>query len=92
MSITRQDAVRFIRGTEGKFFSVEFTKRSDGSLRTMLARTGVKAHLKGGEAAYSFAEKGLISVYDLKAAGYRAVPVEGIVRIKIDGEWVEVQP
>ena len=86
----RADAVKFIRETEGRIFSVEFIKRTTKELRRMVARTGVKSHLRGGEAAYSFSEKALISVFDMQANGYRSIPIEGIVRIKIDGEWEDV--
>jgi hypothetical protein len=88
--MTREEAIAFIRGTEGRIFSVEFRKRSDGTLRQMVARTGVKSHLKGGKPAYNFSDKGLLSVFDMQEGGYRCIPTEGILRIKINGEWQNV--
>lgn len=91
MSKTIQEALAYIQETQGKFFSVEFKKRTPPhEVRNMLARTGVTSKLKGGFAAYEFTEKSLISVFDVQAGGYRSVPIEGIQKIKIEGEWHEV--
>lgn len=65
----------------GKFFSCEFTKRTTGETRVMLARVGVKKYLKGTGARYSFSEKGLIPVYDLLKREYRSIPIENITKI-----------
>lgn len=85
-TITATEAAEMLTSTEGKIFSVVFVKRTTGELRTMVARTGVKAHLKGGDAAYKFSAKSLLSVYDLQAKGYRAIPLEAIVSLKTGGE------
>lgn len=94
MIIPREQAIRFIRETEGKFFSVEFIKRTTGEKRIMNCRTGVKRYLVGENgkgASYNFQEKMLISVYDVEKSGYRSIPIEGITKITVDGEWKEVQ-
>ncbi|CAB4149095.1 hypothetical protein UFOVP529_48 [uncultured Caudovirales phage] len=85
-TITAIKAAEMLAGTEGKIFSVKFVKRTTGEVREMVARTGVKAHLKGGDAAYSFSAKSLLSVYDLQAKGYRSIPLDAIVSIKAGGE------
>ena len=87
--ISRRDAIRFIDLSNGKFISLRFTKRTTGEVREMLCRTGVKKHLKGGDASYSFADKGLIPVFDMQN-GYRSIPIEGITQLKIDGQWQDV--
>ncbi len=51
----------------------------------MCCRLGVKAHLKGGEAAYSFADKGLISCFDMNSS-YRCIPMEGLKELTINGQ------
>jgi hypothetical protein len=89
--ISRKKAVAFIDGRHGKVFSVVFVKRTTGEEREMVCRQGVTKHLAGGEAAYNFSEKKLIPVYDMRVEGYRSIPVEGIIRIKIDGEWHDVK-
>lgn len=85
-----KDAIDFIHGTAGKIFAVEFIKRTTGELRLMTARTGVKSRLAGGEPAYDREAKGLICVFDMTADGYRSIPIEGIKRIKVAGEWEDV--
>lgn len=90
MKITAAKAAEMLTSTEGKIFSVKFIKRSTGELREMVARTGVKAHLKGGDAAYKFSEKSLLPVYDLQAKGYRSIPLDAIVSLKAGGEEYEV--
>jgi len=84
--ITATEAAAMLTSTEGKIFSVKFIKRTTGEIRQMVARTGVKAHLKGGDAAYKFGDKALLSVYDVQAKGYRSVPLDGIVSLKSGGE------
>ena len=71
--------------SNGRFFSVTFEKR-DGTERTMQARLGVTAHLKGGEKAFSDAEKGIITVFSTDANGYRSVRFDAIRSLSIGGE------
>jgi hypothetical protein len=91
-TITRDQVRTLIAKSNGRFFTVMFTKRTDQKIRTMTCRTGVKKNLKGGEPAYNFAEKDLIPVYDTQAGlkpgdtGYRCIPVEGIHTISINGK------
>jgi len=68
----------------GKVFRADFVKRGDGSNRTMVCRCGVKKYLKGGSAAYSFSEKGLMSVYEF-GTGYRSIALDNLARIKFAG-------
>lgn len=88
--MTRRAAIQFICESEGKFFSVKFTKRTTGESRTMRCRTGVTKHLTGGGAKYSFSEKDLIPVYDMDKEAYRSIPLEGITDIMVKGEWEKV--
>lgn len=69
----------------GRIFSVTFIKRSNGAVRKMVCRTGVKSHLSGGELKYDAAEKGLITVFDMQAKAYRSISVESIMSLRIDG-------
>lgn len=70
------------RAVGGRFFRVVFVKRTDGSVRVMRARLGVRKHLSGGGSKYSFASKNLLSVWDLDAKGYRAVPLDAIMEFR----------
>jgi hypothetical protein len=74
-----------IYGTKGKFFRVEFTKRTTGENRIMNARLGVKKHLKGGDRAYSPISKDLVCVFDMDKLEYRSIPLEAIKKIRFAG-------
>lgn len=89
-TITAREMVNWICSQDSKTqIEVQFIKRSTGELRHMKCRYGVPSP-KGGEPAYSFKEKKLICVYDVDKNEYRSIPIEGAVRIKINGEWMEV--
>ena len=83
--ISTAEAIALIEKSNGKMFSVEFVKRTTGEHRKMVARLGVKKHLAGGDAAYSFTERGLVSVYDVQKKGYRTIPTESISTLTIGG-------
>jgi hypothetical protein len=68
----------------GKLFRVDFKKRGDGSIRTMICRFGVKSHLKGGSRPFDFGDKGLLSVYE-PGTGYRSIPIDNIYCVKFAG-------
>jgi hypothetical protein len=84
--ISMKEAAELLTATEGRIFSVRFIKRTTGEERVMTARTGVKKHLRGGDAAYSFSEKSLLSVWDLNKKAYRAIPLDGIISLREGGE------
>lgn len=79
---------------KGKIFTAIFTKRSDGSLRSLNGMTGVRKYTSGGELPYSPKEKELIPVYDLKKGpgkqGYRTIPLEGLKALKINGKKYKI--
>lgn len=79
---------------KGKVFTAIFTKRSDGSLRSLNGMTGVRKYTSGGELPYSPKEKELIPVYDLKIGpgpkGYRTIPIEGLKALKINGKKYKI--
>lgn len=85
--MTTTQAVEFITGTHGRIFAVEFVKRSTGELRLMNCRTDVSKYVTGAGLSYDPKAKGLITVFDMCKHGYRSIPVDGIQRIKVDGEW-----
>jgi hypothetical protein len=65
MKISLKTAILKIKAVPtGRFFKVVFTKRTDGSRREMLCRTGVSKYLKGGAQAYEPDAKNLIFVWD----------------------------
>jgi len=72
-----------INGAGSRFFRVSFIK-SDGSLRVMQARTGVKKYLKGDNAnrVPNTPKANQVVVYDVKAKGYRIVTTDKVVSFK----------
>jgi hypothetical protein len=84
-NISKLEAAQKIRDTKGKMFTVTFIKKSNGEKRTMNARLGVKAYLRGGVLPYDPNTKGLIPVYDIQSKDYRMVNIQGIVNLKTGG-------
>ena len=81
-----EEAIRTaVAKANGKLFSVTFLKK-DKTIRKMVCRTGVTKHLKGGELAYDPIEKGLLSVFDMQAQGYRMVNLNTIIDISLEVE------
>lgn len=76
-----------ILASNGKMFSVTFTKVTTGEDRTMTARLGVKRHLKGGVSTHN--ADTTITVFDMNAkderSGYRAIHKHTIKSVTIDG-------
>jgi len=68
--------------TNGKFFTVTFIKK-DGSARIMNCRLGVTKHLKGGVSTLN--PEQYLTVYDVKAKGYRAVNLATIISVECGG-------
>lgn len=89
--MTREEALQWMYDQKGKIFSVRFIKRSNGEKRQMLCRIGVRKFLKGGEAAYDFAEKLLLPVYDMEKQGYRVIPMDSLTGVKIKGKWKRIK-
>lgn len=87
--IDTTNAVKLIRATQGKIFTVSFIKK-DGTLRKMNCRLGVTKHLKGGELAFDPKEYDLIPVFDLQKNAYRMINLDSLVEITINGETFEV--
>lgn len=84
MKITREDATKLMKQTNGTIFSVSFVKK-DGSHRDMVCRLGVTKHLKGGEQAYDPEEYALLCVFDMQKSAYRSISLETITRLSLDG-------
>lgn len=70
---------------DGRIFRVTFVK-SDGSERVMVARLGVKKHLKGGSKPFDDADKNLITCFDLQKQGYRSFRVDRVLELKEHGQ------
>ncbi len=77
----------FINQTKGKFFTVMY-KKADGEIRKVVARTGVKKHLKGYGLPKHSPDN--ITVWDAVNKGYRTLKVDNILSFKC-GDWEVVK-
>lgn len=101
VAISKKQAARMIQelARTGRIFTVQFVKRTNGELRTMNCRGGVKKGVKGRGMAYNPAHKNLVPVYDMllarttgnPAASYRQIPVDGVLLVRANGEEYVVQ-
>ena len=80
--VTRTELVELIKKSSGKILNVSFVKK-DGSLRNLNGRTGVTTHLRGGKSCVD--QDQYLSIYDLKAQGYRSVNKDTIEEVKFGG-------
>ncbi len=87
VSLTESELLKLMyEESHNRFMMVRFIKRSTGQPRDMICRVGVKKHLAGGPPAYDFNEKRLVSVWEPGSkGGYKAIPLEGIVKVTLDG-------
>jgi hypothetical protein len=76
--------------TKGKIFAIQFIKRSNGKLRTMQARMGVAKDVQNVGLPYNPQKQRLFVVYDVSEEGYRTVPLDGILTLKISGKIYRV--
>lgn len=85
MNIKRSEVNKLIP-KNGRFFTVTFTKRTTGDLRTMNCRLGVKQHLKGGTKSFKDDDKNLLTVWDNTKHAYRSIPLENLIELRSGGK------
>ena len=84
-NIADQNTIRdLILSGNGKIFSVCFTKKN-GDERIMVAKLGVKKHLKGGKSTTAHLSN-LITAFDMQKREYRSINLETIKWVKVKGE------
>lgn len=84
--IGREEVKDILSKAGSEIFGVSFIKRTTGEIRHMNARRGVVKYLRGGVPAYNFGEKNLLPVYDMVKKGYRVIPLESVLEIRIGGD------
>ena len=90
-TISQADAKRLVRDYDGgQFFTVTFVKRSDGSLRTMNCRKGVKKEVNGNGHKYDPESKDLICVRDVQKQAHRMIALDTIKTIRMRGQTYKV--
>jgi len=68
---------------DGRFFSIKFRK-ADGSIRKMIARTGVKRDLKGNP-RYNPDDHNIFVVWSVNDNAYRSIRVDRVFEVKANG-------
>ena len=92
MATLKRDSVRdFLQSLNGKFFTVEFIKRSTGEKRVMTCTTNYASHLAGGDAAYDAKAKQLLPVWDTVNKGFRSIPTNSVLVIRAKGETYTIE-
>ena len=77
-------------GTNGKFFTLAFIKRTTGEERIMNATLNLASKLKGGDPAYDHKAKGLLVVTDVTKKAIRSIPLDAVLWVKAYGEQFKV--
>ena len=81
---TLRDGLRhIIRGSGGKMVTVEFRKKN-GELRRLNGRLGVRKNLAGGKNSVAHIPK-YVTIYDVRAGGYRNVNLDTITYLATNG-------
>jgi len=91
MEMEKAKVHQFLRSLNGKFFTIEFTKRTTGEVRVMRATTNYQSKLAGGDLGYDANEKALIPVWDLEKKAFRSIPTDAVLRIVALGNTYEVK-
>lgn len=90
---SREELITMIEQTSGRFFSCEFIKKTDNTLRQMTARTGVTMWVTsdgsikmvlGTGTANDPEKSGIFKVLDVhpRIRDYRSISIDNIVRFK----------
>lgn len=67
-------------------FGVTFVKRSNGEVRDMTCRLGVKKGQVGGELPFDPVVKGLLPVYDMQKFDYRMISLDTLTELRVGGK------
>ncbi len=87
MKITKTQAQDIIKRIDnGLIFTVTFVKRTNGAVRVMNCRKGVKKGTNGRGMSYDAASKGLIPVFDMQTQGFRVISLESILSLSVQGQ------
>jgi hypothetical protein len=77
------------RAADGRIFSIEFRKRTDGTVRRMTCRRGVTKGVTGSGMSYDPTSKGLLCVYDLQEKDFRHISLDRLIGLRMGGETFE---
>lgn len=99
LTVSNGVARSILNATKGQFFSVQFKKRGNGELRTIVGRTGVKKGVSGHGMRYSPAKHDAITIWDNgnvpnaqgeKSQGHKTIPLNDIREVRAGGATFRV--
>ena len=92
------DALRNMFG-KGRFATVRFTKKTDGSIRTLNGKTKVQRGITGGGEVYDASAKNQLRVFDVnirqngvRTGGYRTVTVDNVIDVRTNKTIYTIVP
>ncbi len=88
--INRQNLKSVLASQGNEMFRATFNKRN-GQERSMVARLGVKNHLKGGKNTVESSNRPYITVFDMHTKAYRSINLETVSEVKICGNVFEIK-
>lgn len=89
MKLNLSEVRDLIKSAKGKIFSATFVK-SNGDIRIMTARTGVRKDLKGIGLKYDPKEYNLITVFDMNKRQYRSINIGTLLNLRMNGTLYNV--
>ena len=85
MFINPQKALKIINSSKGRIFTCIFIKRTNGSVRRMTCRTGVKVGVTGRGLKFDPDSYNLKPVYDFGIRKFRFINLSSVIFIKSSG-------
>jgi len=67
----------------GRIFTVDFIKRTNGEFRRMVCRRGVRKGLTGKGMAYDPLRKSLLTVWDVQKGAYRMISLDAVLAVRM---------
>lgn len=90
MIVTREKAVDMMYSTSGRIFSATFRK-SNGEVRNLVGRVGVRKGVTGVGMRYVPKERGLMTIFDMQKDAFRMINTNTLMSLKIDGVEYEIK-
>lgn len=84
--IEKRDSIRkIVSGLGGQFYTIIYTKKTDGTERVMNARQDVVKYSNGGDNPCK-GKDDLLPTYSMDAKGYRTIWLDGVKEIRCAGK------
>lgn len=88
-TLSRVNLKSFLIAQDGKFIGIDFVK-NNGLARSLNGRLGVVYPLKGGENKSEQLANSYLTIFDVKAGGYRNINLETVSRLRAQHKVYDV--